>query len=444
MKAKTGFLLSDRVHNLKKLVYLLVICFLPTQLGRHFFISDSFVLGIRIDYLAPTIYITDILILILFFLFLPELYQTIVKKKLRFQPLPLFLTACILIPFLYHGMFHPSPLVFYAMGKCFELVFFFFVNVWFFSEKKSLRLFFFALSLGMFFESLLTYFQVLLQSSVNGIGYLFGERRFNSLTPGIATTAINGMVYLRPYATFPHPNVLAGYLFFGIVFLWYGFHMSKERIRIWYMIVVLCSFLGMLLTLSRSVITLFVISGILISVKHLIKAKNRFGLGSGIFIILIILFHLLERIVQISQSFITSESFLKRVELTEISLAMFSSEPVFGVGPMMFIPQLPSYMPDFSAIFFLQPVHNLFLLMISELGIGGILFVITGILWMFERIRKTGFRPPSSIIFFAVLFLGMADHYFLTLQQGQLLIVALIAYVIVQTKTVSHSRLKKI
>jgi len=48
------------------LFFYLLILFLPTQLGRHFFFDFSFVSGIRIDYLAPTIYLTDILVLLLF------------------------------------------------------------------------------------------------------------------------------------------------------------------------------------------------------------------------------------------------------------------------------------------------------------------------------------------------------------------------------------------
>ncbi|MDP4011799.1 MAG: hypothetical protein Q8P72_06265, partial [Candidatus Roizmanbacteria bacterium] len=43
----------------------LFIFFLPTQLGTFFFIPESYIDGIRIDYLAPAVYLTDILVIIL-------------------------------------------------------------------------------------------------------------------------------------------------------------------------------------------------------------------------------------------------------------------------------------------------------------------------------------------------------------------------------------------
>ena len=58
-------------------VFSLLIFLLPAQLGYHFFSNFSYVFGIRVDYLAPTLYLTDALVLLLFiFWFLRE-------KKIR-------------------------------------------------------------------------------------------------------------------------------------------------------------------------------------------------------------------------------------------------------------------------------------------------------------------------------------------------------------------------
>ena len=43
----------------------LFLFLLPTQLGKHFFLPFSYILGVRVDYLAPTVYLTDIIILLL-------------------------------------------------------------------------------------------------------------------------------------------------------------------------------------------------------------------------------------------------------------------------------------------------------------------------------------------------------------------------------------------
>src|SRR3989344_1808532 len=45
----------------------LFIFFLPTQLGKFFFFPFSYISGIRIDYLAYALYVTDILAAILIF-----------------------------------------------------------------------------------------------------------------------------------------------------------------------------------------------------------------------------------------------------------------------------------------------------------------------------------------------------------------------------------------
>ncbi len=42
---------------------LLLIAFFPTQVGIHFWFNASLVLGRRVDYLAPTLYLVDILLI---------------------------------------------------------------------------------------------------------------------------------------------------------------------------------------------------------------------------------------------------------------------------------------------------------------------------------------------------------------------------------------------
>ena len=72
------------------------------------------------------------------------------------------------------------------------------------------------------------------------------------------------------------------------------------------------------------------------------------------------------------------------------------------------------YIP--STTRFLQPVHNIYLLLLSEAGVIG-LFMFLWILW----------RAKKHWVILIVFFLGLVDHYFLTLQQGQLLLVILLS-----------------
>src|SRR5260221_12343343 len=58
-KEETGLLQSSQNK-----LFFLILLLLPTQFGRHFWPSFSFVLGQRVDYLTPILYLTDILIVL--------------------------------------------------------------------------------------------------------------------------------------------------------------------------------------------------------------------------------------------------------------------------------------------------------------------------------------------------------------------------------------------
>jgi len=50
------------INNILSILFLLL---LPTQLGKHFFLHFSYLSGIRVDYLAPTVYLLDVIIFLL-------------------------------------------------------------------------------------------------------------------------------------------------------------------------------------------------------------------------------------------------------------------------------------------------------------------------------------------------------------------------------------------
>src|SRR5476651_2543095 len=87
-RVKTEFW-SLNPNKLSLLFFYLLILFLPTQLGKHFWPNFSFVYGIRVDYLSPTIYISDILFVLLFFLSIFSLR----KALLAIIKTPLFITT---------------------------------------------------------------------------------------------------------------------------------------------------------------------------------------------------------------------------------------------------------------------------------------------------------------------------------------------------------------
>ena len=65
-----------RIH---RFFFSLLLVFLPTQLGYHFWPDWATVLGRRIDYLSPTIYFTDVLIFCVLFFWLFEFFSRSIK-----------------------------------------------------------------------------------------------------------------------------------------------------------------------------------------------------------------------------------------------------------------------------------------------------------------------------------------------------------------------------
>src|SRR4030042_1660251 len=70
-----------------------------------------------------------------------------------------------------------------------------------------------------------------------------------------------------------------------------------------------------------------------------------------------------------------SESISVRNELNIRAIQLIERAPLFGVGLGNFLTRLPEILPS-RTIYFLQPVHNTYLLMLSETGIVGFLFFI--------------------------------------------------------------------
>src|SRR3989344_1581709 len=260
VKAETGSLLFAQNSKIENALFFLTLLFAPTQFGRHFWPGFSYILGIRIDYLSPTVYATDILIFLLFIFFINNLQIKYLSKLLkRFSWLSISLL--FLIAFLFLGViFSKSPLAgFYGLFKLFEFIFFG-VYTARFVTKINFKKILFVFSAQIIFESILSVAQYLKQSSIGGLFYFVGERTFNGQTPAVANASINGELILRPYGTFSHPNVLGGYLLIGMTLILFNLGSTKKQLeKILYLISLTCGTLVLILTFSRIAILLWLI-----------------------------------------------------------------------------------------------------------------------------------------------------------------------------------------
>lgn len=404
--------------KLEKLLFLFFLFTLPTQLGKHFWPSFTTVLGIRIDYLSPTIYLTDIVFFLLFFS-TGKLSLQIIKEILQNKLLLLFLLfVCI------SAIFSTiPPLAFYGILRIMmcALVVYYVRQRLHLHAPKSIRNTFL---LTMLSQSALAVWQYNKQESIGGLWYFLGERTFTTFTPGIATISINGEKILRPYATFPHPNVLAGYMVVSFLLLIFFAMRAKTTWRYFVFVSVLAAPI-VFLTFSRSALLTICIN---IALAFFILRKKLTRIG--ILCLLPILFFCLLVGFQL-KNILHSDSFLTRVDLLVASLQIVKINPLLGVGILHFIPSLPKVISASSTVFFLQPVHNIYALLFSEIGIIGLSFAIyffAIVLW-----KKTWFKSnmqiPLALAVVTVLIIGLFDHYFYTINQGQLLVSVLIGTV---------------
>lgn len=364
-----------------------IVFLLPTQLGFHFWPSFSRVAGIKIDYLSPTLYFLDLLLLLLIFLSLPLIIKFF--KKHLFSSLVFFLFIIL------NTTFSISPLntLFWWLRTLLYL--FTFVSL---KERRiSWCQIETPLLCSTLFLLLIQLFQTLTQSSLGRFLYLFGERAYSTSTPGLARLNLFGLDFVRAPATFSHPNSLAGYL----LIVYYLF--SRKASHFWYRLV---PFFGLLLTLSKT--SIFALLLLLLNTPSAIFISFSLLASLSLPLLSHYSFHwspLSDRLFHFSYLW-----------------PIFKAHYLLGTGLGNFVPSLGSFLPgSFLTPSKLQPIHNLYYLLFSELGLFGLItFIYIAYKEKFVKIFKS-----SSLIGLLglVLLIGSFDHYLWTLPQNKLILV---------------------
>jgi len=379
--------------SINKVVLFLFILFLPTQFGKHFFFDFSYLSGVRVDYLAPTIYLTDLLFLGLLILNFKTIWFFFVNKKMFF----LFLILLVL------SFFSISkPLFAYEVFKLFEMLTIFAVFKKKILSSKYLLIVFLT---GCIFEFILALSQFIYKHSLQGVFYYFGERYLNLSTPNIAKASISGVEILRPYATFSHPNSLAGfYLLLHIFFL------TDKKIKSLFLKNVFLFLTSLLILISFSKVA--IVAFLLINFVYFFRLQTKkcwFCLVSKLAVFSVVAWVFL---------FIKTDPFtvLKRLELLKNSFTIIFQHPLFGVGLGNYLLAQNNFSSKYLTLIN-QPVHNIFLLYFAEFGIlGGSLVILLLIKPLIGLIKKYPY------VFLVVGITGFFDHYWFTLQQNILLL----------------------
>ena len=378
----------------KRVVLFLLVFSLPFQLGYHFWLPETYVASFRIDYLAPTFYLTDLLLI----LFLATNFKITVSIIINFfiKPSGWFFGALVLLNLATASFSLITILAWVRLGS-YLLLLAALAKTDHLAKKVLLPF-----SLSLIFIIGLAITQFILQSSLGGILYFFGERPLSLALPNVAKMNLPWGQILRPYATFSHPNSLAGYLLVSLVILR---QIPAPKVIRHFLIG------AIVLTFSKAAIFTLII-------LELIRPK-------------LIQIILLSAVLGFLPFLRLDPSFSSRYYLLPPTAKIVGDRPFFGVGLKQFIPSLATHLPASQVSYAtLQPVHHTFILIFAELGLLGVL-LITKIFWtpLSKLTKDKKIRPYLLDLFSIILMPGSLDHYWWTLPQNQLIIVLVLALI---------------
>ncbi|NMC36583.1 hypothetical protein GYA49_06075 [Candidatus Beckwithbacteria bacterium] len=406
------------------LTYVLVLV-MPTQLAKHFWPQSVLLNGLRVDYLSLNLSVVDIILLLLLGVFLYQVLSS--KAKVVVYKPWLLLAVTIFLWNLLQLFWVPLQLshLLFSMRLFVLILVSAFVSRIKWQEHIVALLFFVQYVLLL----LLSLMQISLGRSLQGIWYFLGERYLTISTPSIALAQVGQQLWLRPYATFSHPNVLAGYVCLSLVFLlfWQTKTVGQKMVQL------LAIGIGMLLILlSFSQAAWFVLAMIVLMflgkpfLKHLAdKGYSWFWFG------LILISLLIPFLLLVLGNFFRAEELLVRNQLFETFWKALPKALLGGYGWWGFLAKLPQSANLVLNRSWLQPAHHVWWSLIGSVG----LLPMVILFFYHQKISlvfKSSFKSVALLV--TVMLLGSFDHYLITQQQTLVLLFFLIAWLVKSEK----------
>ncbi|MDO9231383.1 MAG: O-antigen ligase family protein [bacterium] len=274
---------------------------------------------------------------------------------------------------------------------------------------------FWIIMLSGLFQGIIGIVQFFLQKSI-GLFWL----RESLISPnilGVAKVILHEETYVRAYGLMPHPNVLGGFLVFSIIItLLYkqlfhacpqqecstpardknvprgtflgGWNIFGRVEQLWFFNLILAiQILALILTFSKSAIIGLLIALVYINVpRGTLSSENQgssidcstwniFGRVEHLKLIILSTLILLASTFFILKPNLDSllfNSFSERLFYLNVPRGTFESDPIFGIGAGQSVLFMQKYFPQKLEFWQYQPVHNVFLLIFSELGLVGL------------------------------------------------------------------------
>ncbi len=382
------------------------------------------------EWTSAYLYLTDIFIILFLFLWLWRIRKDNFFKNLRIFQLKNH--SFWLLVFLFFSLFtlvqaRSLSFGFYSWIKLLEFVFLFFYLKQNYKEifnfKRIAQVF---VASGLF-QSIIAIGQFASQKDL-GLRFLT-ESPLGVGIDGVAKFISNDLTFIRSYGSFPHPNVLAFFLLVCLFFVYYLW-LKKEKSLMgdcFLLVAHLLILFSLFLTFSRSIVFTFFLFSFIFFILNFRKYTKQM---LGIFLLLIVfssIFFVLARPEILDRFSVSSkeQSVVLRGLYNDISSSIIQEYPLLGVG-------LGNFVMEMREMFYLllnwihQPVHNVYLLIASEVGLIGLFVFLMFIYQLLRQFRNNVIKRDEQhyvllLITFSIIFVSLFDHFFWTLQQGQLI-----------------------
>lgn len=417
------------------LLYLLVFI-IPWQIRYIFY--QPIIKDVIYEYGTYSLYGFDILLGVIFVLTCINLFQlTFNKQKIILKKH--FLKFWILYSFFILSLFSSiwalswGISLFYIL-KYFEgIIFIFLLNKVDYKFEKLLN-FFLA---SVLVQGIIGIFQFIYQTDLFGSNKWLGVSEHSPKDLGVSVINTGARRWLRSYAFLPHPNILAGFLGLGWVVSIYKYLRLKivsglktRNKNDFFLASFIIFTFALLTTFSRAVwVSCFVVFVILVLFSFYskkFKLKLSFlKLGTIGFLIVINFFLIYKPLIftrfNINQNRLEQISINERVSYINQSKNIIKTNFLFGVGIGNFTKSVYELEDIKKEAYYYQPVHNIYLLLISELGLLGFVLLLLFItkwaklfLFLLNNLEIVLFSGFSLTI----MVTGFFDHYWLTLHSG--------------------------
>ena len=361
---------------------------------------------------------------------------SLLKEKIYFQILIIFLIFCGFSIFFADY----KILAFYQFIRLTFLILSVLVIVDLFKKGLIKFQFFVAVfAISSFFQALVAILQFKFFRSL-GLWFL-GEPVVDVFTPNVAWFRIGDLIFLRSFGTLPHANILAAFLILGLIsfyYLWiksFSKNGSKFIFRVFLTIGLFFVFLALLFTFSRSGwLVAAIVSSLFLILVFLNKdyRKASFSLLIVIFVCCWLIISNFDWLFLPRAQFSATEPSVNyRWLYNKIGLEVIRENILgVGIGNQLFYAVNNNLYQKFG-IFHQkdwQPIHNIYLLIASEIGVFGLLFFGLFVVFLiFENLKRWQKKEIKIEVLTAVMMLislllfSLVDHFSWTLQSGRLM-----------------------